>query len=148
MIDIDDMDDIFRKIERMMNGGFSHMKKSPSGRYKPMSSNESEILLWDDKLSITLDLSTSPITEIDVKSTKSRLTISSNDIGMSYSKEILLPRVVKPKTLKKSFENGILDITIDIDKEAEDEIRRSQEAIESDGFQASESGQSLYRNLY
>ena len=132
MIDIDNMDDLFKRIERMMDGGFSHKRES---NYTGMdSTNKSEVLLWDDKLTITLDLSKYPITEIDVEVTKDTLIVSTNNVGISYSKEMPLPHMVKPKTLEKTLINGILDIVIDLDKEAEDEIRRSEEETFRDGF--------------
>lgn len=125
MIDIDNMDDLFKRIERMMEGGSSHSRTS---RYNNIeSTNKSEVLLWDDKLTITLDLSKYPITELDVNVTKDTLIVSTNNVGISYSKEMPLPHMVKPKTLEKTLVNGILDIVIDLDKEAEDEIRRSEE---------------------
>ena len=142
MIDVDNMDDLFKRIERMMDGGFSHMGESQ--KRKSTSSNKSEILLWEDKLSITIDLSKLPITEIDVYATRDKLIVSTNDIGISYSKEMPLPLLVKPKTLVKTIINGILDIEIDLDKEANDEIRRSEEETYRDGFSTSQFGQPLY----
>jgi len=142
MMDIDDMDDLFKRIERMMSGDFYSSKISRRNNY--YSSNKSEILLWDDRISITLDLTKLPVTEIDVYSTKDKLVISTNNVGISYSKEIPLPLIVKPKTLVKTLVNGILDIEIDLDKEENDEIRRREEESDRDGFSTGKFGQSLY----
>jgi HSP20 family protein len=41
------------------------------------------------------------------------LNLSTSDKGRQYAKEILLPHKVNAETLKTSYKNGILEITLD-----------------------------------
>ena len=139
MFDFDDFDDLFKRIERAMDGsGTSYMRKNTEDRFSSRSSrDDSEILIWDNKITITLDVSRADIDEIEVQAEPGKIYIRGSNVDKTYSRAFMLPRDVIPESLKKTYINGILDIELEIDDNHE--YGRNYEGIEREGFSESES---------
>jgi HSP20 family protein len=54
--------------------------------------------------------------EIKIEVAGDILNLTASDKGRKYAKEILLPGKVKPESMKTSYNNGILEITLEKEK--------------------------------
>ena len=109
MIDFDDMDDIFRRIQDMMNSDFS----GGYSRYKGGNYRDYGIDIQEDDKYIYMTV------ELRVRDEDLTVTPNENAIILevmmdgSWNKRIIrLPSPVDPKSAKISFINCILDVKL------------------------------------
>jgi HSP20 family molecular chaperone IbpA len=76
-----------------------------------------DIIKYDDKVTITVNLPEIKKEEIYLKITNYSAKLISNNIKGKYYKIITLPCKVKPKSAIFTYINGVLDIIIKRDKE-------------------------------
>jgi HSP20 family protein len=54
--------------------------------------------------------------KINIEAAGDILNLAASDTDRKYAKEILLPSKVKPQSLKSTYQNGILEITVEKEK--------------------------------
>ena len=109
-----DFDRIFRHMEEMINASQQHQNNDQRNFVRRVD----DLIIYDKrkKLSFTLDLK--PVKnkeDIFISVTKNTLALTVLLKGQQGHDELKLPVTVKPKTVKTTFINGILDIEIDIE---------------------------------
>jgi HSP20 family molecular chaperone IbpA len=108
--DFNDIFDLMDRIFGMGTGGDTNLSSS-SGK------NKYERLIDGDHIYYTFELRSVKKDAINVSSKRNQLTISFYDEEMDSQDIIELPYAIKPDETKVTFINGILDITVTIDKE-------------------------------
>jgi len=97
--------------------------KTPAGT--PTISEEREpltdIIEGEDEVAITVEIPGVEKEDIDLKATKETLEIKVNTPQRKYHKIVDLPCIVKPKTTKATYKNGILDVVIKRKENKKDE---------------------------
>lgn len=90
---------------------FGNIKKTPKGPVVE-EAREPMVDLFDEGKEIRLIAELPGVSEAAIQTELSGdiLTLSAEENGKKYHKEVLLPSTVKPETLQKSFKNGILEI--------------------------------------
>jgi HSP20 family protein len=107
----DPFDDIFSEIERMMEemtGGVSAAGNAGFGSDAHVSIYES-----DDQLRVVADMPGVRKDEIDIKCDGRHVTISASTDTSDYEERIELPTRVDEHSASATFNNGILEITLD-----------------------------------
>jgi HSP20 family protein len=79
----------------------------PEGR-EPIT----DVIEHDDKVTITVELPGVEKDDIQVWATEERLTLKVDTAQRKYGKEVALPARVKPGTTEATFKNGVLDVSI------------------------------------
>ena len=77
-----------------------------------LSENNPEVIEGDEEISVTLEIPGVKKKDIDLKVSKNLIKIKVNHPENQFYKELKLPCVVKPRTTKATYKNGILDIII------------------------------------
>ncbi|MCR8433733.1 MAG: Hsp20 family protein [Crenarchaeota archaeon] len=77
-----------------------------SEEYEPLATVYEE----DGNVRVIVDLPGAEEDKINVDATESKVVIRAEGAGRKYYKEIELPKKVKPKPVKASFKNGILEL--------------------------------------
>ncbi len=95
--------------------GFSNLPlKNP--QRKTMRSEEHEplpdIIEGNEEVAVTVELPRVEKEDIDLTATENALEIIVNNPERNYHKLVNLPCSIKPKTVKATYKNGILDIVI------------------------------------
>jgi len=139
MFDDDDFDDMFKKIEDIMNRNFSSGYiprkvpiKTDYGADEEgvlYADRELEILDFDKYVSITMDLQGVRDEDLIVKPEEKAVIISYMFEGLWRKKPLNLPYKINPKTAKISFNNCILDIELEKVKDIVDERFRGDKEI-------------------
>ena len=118
MIDFDDFDDIFARIQDMMNNQYSggyHKSRKSNTRDDPIDIQE------DDKhIYITLELKVRD-EDLTVTPKEDSVIIEVMIDGTWNKRTITLSAPINPKTAKISFNNCVLDIQLTKTKEKKDE---------------------------
>ena len=116
-----DWDDIFRMIDEIMNssytGGFKFRDDSDDDVYN-YSDKGIDIQVDDKHIYITAEIRV-PDEDIDVTPHEYNLTMQFMKDGAWRKRIIQLPKRVNPKTAKISFNNCILDVSLEIVEEEE-----------------------------
>jgi len=113
----DDFDKIFRHMQNMIN-----MQSSGAYKYREDDRRHSRqidnLIIDDGKHKIYFTLELKPVSnkeDIFVNVTKDTLCLRVLINGREGQDTIKLPILVKPKTTKTTFVNGVLDVEIDIE---------------------------------
>lgn len=90
---------------------FGNIKKTPQGPVVK-ETREPMVDIFDEGKEILLVAELPGISETAIRTELNEdiLTLSAEENGKKYYKEILLPSPVKAETLRKTFKNGILEI--------------------------------------
>ncbi|WP_178915151.1 Hsp20/alpha crystallin family protein [Natronomonas gomsonensis] len=107
----DPFDDIFSEIERMMEemtGGVSAAGNAGFGSDAHVSIYET-----DDQLRVVADMPGVRKEDIDIKCDGRHVTISASTDTSDYEERIELPARVDEHSASATFNNGILEITLD-----------------------------------
>lgn len=90
--------------------------KRPSSRREPLITKEhkptSDIVKGKDEVAVTVDIPGVEREDIDLNITEDALEITVNNPKRKYHKLFDLPCSVKPKTMKSTYKNGVLDIVV------------------------------------
>lgn len=90
--------------------------KRPSSRRGPLITDEhkptSDIVEGKDEVAVTVDIPGVEREDIDINITKDSLEITVDNPKMKYHKLFDLPCSVKPKTMKSTYKNGVLDVIV------------------------------------
>lgn len=106
MRDIDDIDNIFRIFEDMMDSSFS-------GAYKYKRKDDSTDIQEDDKhIYVTIELKVQE-EDFDIQIKEEYITIQVMLNGMWKKKSVKLPTKIIPNKSKTTFVNGVLDIVLE-----------------------------------
>jgi HSP20 family protein len=84
----------------------------------------------DDTVNVTIELPGLEKDDIDLRATTDRLTINVNTPERKYHKEFDLPCEIKPKNIKATYKNGILDITLKRKKKLVNKVKSKKIKIE------------------
>ena len=111
MID-DEFDDIFNMMNRIFG-------KSPFGNSgnSPIHDRKYERLMDDDNIYYTFEIPSVHKEDIDIKSYENELIVNLIRDGKTYKHNLDLPYPIIPDKTKVTFKNGILDITVKINKD-------------------------------
>jgi len=71
-----------------------------------------DIIEDDKEVAVTVDIPGVEKEDIDINVTKDSLEITVDNPKRKYHEHLVLPCSVKPDTLKSSYKNGVLDVTI------------------------------------
>jgi HSP20 family protein len=71
-----------------------------------------DVMEREDSISITVELPGVEKEDIDLRATSDKLTIKVDNPQRRYYKEVDLPSAVDPNSVKATFKNGVLDITL------------------------------------
>ena len=71
-----------------------------------------DLIECDDSVSVTIELPGLEKDDIDLRATPESLTITVDTPDRKYKKVFRLPCEVRPKNIKATYKNGILDITL------------------------------------
>jgi len=114
-----DIDDIFNMIDKLFNedyrGGYmrtTSSSKNDYGEEKQFSDGYMDKFTDKDNVYFTIDLTPMEEENVEVSVTRTHITISLLIDGNSHSKSYKLPVPVIPKSMKKTFVNSIMDITL------------------------------------
>ena len=112
-----DFDDIFDMMDRIFG-------KSPFGDRgnSPIHDRRYERLMDDNNIYYTFEIPDVYKEDIDIKSLENELLVKLVRNGQEYSHNLALPYPILPKETKVTFKNGILDITVKINKEKAERI--------------------------
>lgn len=77
-------------------------------RREPMT----DVIEREDTISITVELPGVERDEIELQSSPNRVTIEVNNPERRYYKDVDLPKLIDPDSVKATFKNGVLDITV------------------------------------
>ena len=116
MID-DDFDDIFKLMDRIFSESRT-TEKSPLHT----NSREYERLMDEDYIYYTFQLTSLEKDAIDIKPFEDYIVITITDSRGDHRHNIKLPYPIIPEDTKVTFKNGILDITVKINKEKANKI--------------------------
>lgn len=88
-----------------------------TGALKPWVSESrreplTDVMERDDSISITVELPGVERKQIGLSATASKVTIEVENPQRQYYKEVDLPATVDPDSVKATFNNGVLDITL------------------------------------
>ena len=111
----DDFDDIFKMMDRIF-GNNPYRDKSP------IHDNKYERLMDDDHIYYTFELPDMKKEDIDIKTEKDKLNIILFKNGREFKHQVNLPYPIKKDETKVTFVNGLLDITVSIDKDKAERI--------------------------
>jgi len=113
------MDNIDRIFEDDISGGI--MSPRSYSRYNSNSYTDEymDIFTDDNKVYITLDLQHTPEEDFEVEIDEDHLIISLLVDKSLHNKSFKLPTKVNPKTMKKTYVRGILDISVEKSKSKE-----------------------------
>ena len=75
-----------------------------------------DIIESENELSVTFELPGVEKSDIQLESTKDTVTIKVDREDRKYYKEIDLPRAVKPESAKAKFNNGVLEVTFELEE--------------------------------
>lgn len=110
---------------------FGNIKRTEG---KPVFSDKREPLVNIDcsngEVIITAELPGVKKEEIDIKAEKDRVIIDVDNSETPYFKEIELSEIVKPKSIKAKFKNGILEITLEKEKTKKSKRKEHKVRIE------------------
>ncbi len=107
----DPFDDIFSEIERMMEemtGGVHGAGNAGFGSDAHVSIYDS-----DDEIRVVADLPAVEKDDIEIKCDGRHVTVSASTARSDYEERIELPARVDEHSATASFNNGILEITLD-----------------------------------
>lgn len=82
------------------------------GSEEPRREPMTDILEWDDSLSVTVELPGVEREDVDLRVTENRLVISVDRPDRPYCKELELPAPVDPDSVRATYKNGVLDVTL------------------------------------
>ena len=117
------MNDEFDKIFRMMDEIFGQNLGGHSNNITSTgNSSNYERIIDKDYIYYTFELPDVEKDSIDIKPTEDTIFISIFRDGYDNDHTIKLPYLIIPKETKVTFKNGILDISVKIDKEKNDRI--------------------------
>jgi len=118
MKDIDEIDRMFRMLRDMMDGGFSGGYYSRDINERPHSSYNDKADIQEDENSIyiTLELRVQE-EDIQVTALEDKLVVEVMLEGAWKRNNLKLPSLVNPKSMVTSFNNYVLDIKLDKQKE-------------------------------
>lgn len=85
--------------------------------YEPSSSTYTE----DDKLIVVVDLPGVNKEDIDVKAGKEEVELKAVSEDRKYYTTVELPKKVKPDTAEAKYENGVLTLSLELEKEEREE---------------------------
>jgi HSP20 family molecular chaperone IbpA len=112
----DDIKRIFDMMDKMFDRDFTGGYMSSSGykrdTEKDYSDGDMDMFTDDENVYITMDLNPLTEEEISVEVTRTHLRIGLLKEGNTYSKSFRFPVPVIPKSMKKTFVNSVLDITL------------------------------------
>lgn len=98
------------KVQRFCNCPF----KNPKG--EPMSYKEPEpltdIIEGDEEVAVTVEITGVEKEDIDFNVTEDTIEITACGPEREYHELIDLPCVIKPKTMKVTYKNGVLDVVV------------------------------------
>jgi HSP20 family protein len=88
--------------------------KEPHGKTTSSKVNEPlpDIIKADKEIAVTIELPNVKKEDIDLNATENTLEIKVNNPKRKYHKLLNLPCSIKPKTVKFTHKNGVLDIVI------------------------------------
>ncbi|MFQ3320887.1 MAG: HSP20 family protein [Natronomonas sp.] len=107
----DPFDDIFSEIERMME----EMTGGVSGANNAGFGNDAHVSIYetDEEIRVVADLPGVGKDEIDIKCDGRHVTISATTDRSDYEDRVELPARVDEHSASATFNNGILEITLD-----------------------------------
>ena len=90
--------------------------KRPSGRRGPLSMREhnptADIIEGKDNVAVTVAIPGVEREDIDINVTGDALEITVKNPKRKYDEHLMLPCLVKPKTMKATYKNGVLDVIV------------------------------------
>ena len=115
MID-DEFDDIFRMMDRIFG-------MSPYHNRTPIHDRKYERLMDDDYIYYTFELPDMRKDDIDIQSFEDKILVTFLRNGLENKHQMNLPYPIHKDETKVTFKNGILDITVKINKEKANKIK-------------------------
>jgi len=111
-MDDDPFDDVFREIERMMN---DVVGQPLNGRDPTGFSAETHVSVQETpaELRVVADLPAFEKDALSIQCDGETLTIRLSDSRRDFSERVELPSRVDPNTAEATFNNGILEITLE-----------------------------------
>ena len=106
----DPFDDIFNEIERMMEGMGGHIDAADAG-----FGDDAHVSVYetDEEIRVVADLPGVDREGLRIKCDGRHVTISASTSASEYEERIELPGRVDEHSASASFNNGILEITLD-----------------------------------
>lgn len=124
----DDFDDMIKRLMRIMgmDTPFPRQNSSPT-TLKSNPIDKGDIYIGDDMIAITIDLAKYAKQEdINVKAIDNKHilieVVNYDDIANVFSRELELSNYIEMDSIKSTYINGVLDITMKIDKNVKEEI--------------------------
>ncbi|HEQ78951.1 MAG TPA: Hsp20/alpha crystallin family protein [Euryarchaeota archaeon] len=105
-------------IEEFGNARSFESSKSPdsiSGNREPLT----DVFVHNDSIAVTLEIPGVSKDNIKLDASEEKLIIHVDDPKRRYYKEVRLPRKARPGSAKATYNNGVLDITLEIDSAKE-----------------------------
>jgi len=119
------MDQIDDMIEEEFSGAVMNKDQYSYRKKHSYTDNLMDIFVDNGKIYITVDLTDINEEDLEIEMTETHLSLSLLADKKVHNKSFDLPKKVNPKSMKKTFVRGILDIVVDINEEEEEDEHNS-----------------------